>query len=70
MARSFLMLPFLPSLPRTDYEGEQQMEVEALEAILMDEFERVDDTSGLGMPVDKPCYLITISPKVMWCAGF
>ncbi|CAI5537606.1 unnamed protein product [Closterium sp. Naga37s-1] len=46
-----------------DYEGEQQMEVEALEAILMDEFERVDDTSGLGLPADKPCYLITISPK-------
>ncbi|CAI5492098.1 unnamed protein product [Closterium sp. Naga37s-1] len=46
-----------------DYEGEQQMEVEALEAILMDEFERVDDTSGLGMPANKPCYLITISPK-------
>ncbi|CAI5458320.1 unnamed protein product [Closterium sp. Yama58-4] len=47
----------------TDYEGEQQMEVEALEAILMEEFERVEDTSGLGMPADKPCYLITISPQ-------
>lgn len=45
----------------TDFHGEQEMEIEALQAILMDDIEEIEsDSSGLG--TSNRCFQITISP--------
>ncbi|KAL2937674.1 RWD domain-containing protein 1 [Bienertia sinuspersici] len=46
----------------TDYLQEQEMEIEALEAILMDEFREIHSGES-GLNTSKPCYHITISPQ-------
>ena len=45
----------------TDYEGEQEMEVEALQAILMNDIAEIpSEESGLG--TSARCFQITVSP--------
>lgn len=46
----------------TDYLQEQEMEIEALEAILMDEFKEIHSGES-GLSTSKPCYQISISPQ-------
>lgn len=46
----------------TDYLQEQEMEIEALEAILMDEFREIHSGES-GLNTSRPCYQITISPQ-------
>lgn len=46
----------------TDYLQEQEMEIEALQAILMDEFKEIHSGES-GLSTSKPCYQITISPQ-------
>ncbi|KAJ6947569.1 RWD domain-containing protein 1-like [Populus alba x Populus x berolinensis] len=46
----------------TDYGQEQEMEIEALEAILMDEFKEVHSSES-GLNTSKRCFQITISPQ-------
>ncbi|XP_074285765.1 uncharacterized protein LOC141611187 [Silene latifolia] len=46
----------------TDYVQEQEMEIEALEAILMDEFKELHPGES-GLNTSKPCYQITIDPQ-------
>ncbi|KAI3845190.1 hypothetical protein MKX03_024848 [Papaver bracteatum] len=46
----------------TDYAQEQEMEIEALQAILMDEFEEID-ASDSGLNTSNRCFQITISPQ-------
>ncbi|KAL5702636.1 hypothetical protein ACHQM5_027831 [Ranunculus cassubicifolius] len=45
----------------TDYTQEQDMEIEALEAILMDEFEEID-ASDSGISTTNRCFQVTLSP--------
>ncbi|KAF5180260.1 Rwd domain-containing protein [Thalictrum thalictroides] len=45
----------------TDYTQEQDMEIEALEAILMDEFQEIDPSES-GISTTKRCFQITLSP--------
>ncbi|OVA11752.1 RWD domain [Macleaya cordata] len=46
----------------TDYAQEQEMEIEALQAILMDEFEEID-ASDSGLNTSNRCFQITLSPQ-------
>ncbi|XP_021732773.1 RWD domain-containing protein 1-like [Chenopodium quinoa] len=46
----------------TDYLQEQEMEIEALEAILMDEFKEIHSGES-GLNTSNKCYCITISPQ-------
>lgn len=46
----------------TDYLQEQEMEIEALEAILMDEFKEIHSGES-GLNTSSKCYQITISPQ-------
>ncbi|KAK3287202.1 hypothetical protein CYMTET_5275 [Cymbomonas tetramitiformis] len=47
-----------------DYAEEQQEEIDALEAILMDEFKEIDDPLGSdGIGVESRTFTITIAPK-------
>ncbi|CAN1168637.1 RWD domain-containing protein 1 [Linum perenne] len=46
----------------TDYEQEQEMEIEALEAILMDEFKEIRSSES-GLNTSARCFQITISPQ-------
>ncbi|KAI4331265.1 hypothetical protein MLD38_029466 [Melastoma candidum] len=46
----------------TDYEAEQEMEIEALEAILMDEFKEIHSSES-GLDTSNKCYQITVSPQ-------
>ncbi|KAF9606759.1 hypothetical protein IFM89_028135 [Coptis chinensis] len=45
----------------TDYAQEQEMEIEALEAILMDEFTEIDSNES-GLSTTSRCFQITLSP--------
>ncbi|XP_050382040.1 uncharacterized protein LOC126798980 [Argentina anserina] len=45
----------------TDYEQEQEMEIEALEAILMDDFKEIH-SGETGLNATKRCFQITLSP--------
>ncbi|PRQ51260.1 putative ubiquitin-conjugating enzyme/RWD [Rosa chinensis] len=45
----------------TDYEQEQEMEIEALEAILMDDFKEIHSGES-GLNATKRCFQITLSP--------
>ncbi|XP_039005839.1 RWD domain-containing protein 1-like [Hibiscus syriacus] len=47
----------------TDHAQEQEMEIEALEAILMDEFKEIHSTES-GLSISNRCFQITISPQV------
>mmetsp|Transcript_1962 Transcript_1962/g.3967 ORF Transcript_1962/g.3967 Transcript_1962/m.3967 type:complete len:275 (-) Transcript_1962:392-1216(-) len=47
----------------TDYAMEQEMEIEALEAIMMEDFKEVDGQGPDGLDVDTRCFLITVAPK-------
>jgi len=47
----------------TDYAGEQEMELEALEAILMDDMKEVDGSGPDGCNTEARCFSITIAPK-------
>ena len=52
----------------TDYASEQAMEVEALQAILAEDFEEIDATAapdGLlsGPGAVGPAYMLTVAPK-------
>ncbi|EPS71365.1 hypothetical protein M569_03392, partial [Genlisea aurea] len=46
----------------SDYEQEQDMEIEALEAILMDDIKEIHSAES-GLNTSKRCFLITISPQ-------
>ncbi|WMV22408.1 hypothetical protein MTR67_015793 [Solanum verrucosum] len=46
----------------TDYVQEQEMEIEALEAILMDEFKEIHSSES-GLNTSNRCFQITISPQ-------
>ncbi|KAF5745192.1 RWD domain-containing protein 1 [Tripterygium wilfordii] len=46
----------------TDYAQEQAMEIEALEAILMDDFKEIHSGES-GLNTSKPCFQITLSPQ-------
>ncbi|KAI3684208.1 hypothetical protein L6452_33429 [Arctium lappa] len=46
----------------TDHVQEQEMEIEALEAILMDEFEEIHPSES-GLNTSNKCYQITLSPQ-------
>ncbi|KAK4747226.1 hypothetical protein SAY87_026263 [Trapa incisa] len=46
----------------TDYAGEQEMEIEALQAILMDDFKEIHSSES-GLNTSSPCFQITISPQ-------
>ncbi|KAL1810572.1 uncharacterized protein LOC108193845 [Daucus carota subsp. sativus] len=46
----------------TDYLQEQEMEIEALEAILMDEFKEIHPSES-GLNTSSRCFQITISPE-------
>lgn len=46
----------------TDYLQEQEMEIEALKAILMDDFKEIHSGES-GLSSSKPCYHITVSPQ-------
>lgn len=46
----------------TDYKQEQEMEIEALQAILMDDITELDSAES-GLKTNFPCFQITISPK-------
>ncbi|KAL9247410.1 hypothetical protein vseg_020845 [Gypsophila vaccaria] len=46
----------------TDYVQEQEMEIEALEAILMDEFKEIHSGES-GLNTSKPCYQIILTPQ-------
>ncbi|OAY53121.1 RWD domain-containing protein 1 [Manihot esculenta] len=46
----------------TDYGQEQEMEIEALEAILMDEFKEIHSSES-GLDTSNRCFQITISPQ-------
>ncbi|KAJ0986484.1 hypothetical protein J5N97_004840 [Dioscorea zingiberensis] len=46
----------------TDYAQEQEMEIEALQAILMDEFEEID-CSESGLATTNRCFRIILSPQ-------
>ncbi|KAJ9559553.1 hypothetical protein OSB04_004713 [Centaurea solstitialis] len=46
----------------TDHVQEQEMEIEALEAILMDEFEEIHPSES-GLNTSKRCFQITLSPQ-------
>lgn len=46
-----------------DYVGEQEMEMEALEAILMDDMKEVDGSGPDGCNTEARCFSITIAPK-------
>uniref|UniRef100_A0A7C8YNJ0 RWD domain-containing protein n=1 Tax=Opuntia streptacantha TaxID=393608 RepID=A0A7C8YNJ0_OPUST len=46
----------------TDYLQEQEMEIEALQAILMDDFKEIHSGES-GLNTSKPCYHITVSPQ-------
>ncbi|KAI4325333.1 hypothetical protein MLD38_030743 [Melastoma candidum] len=46
----------------TDYAAEQEMELEALEAILMDEFKEIHSSES-GLDTSNKCYQITVSPQ-------
>ncbi|KAL7100056.1 hypothetical protein ABFS83_09G109000 [Erythranthe nasuta] len=46
----------------TDYKQEQDMEIEALEAILMDEFKEIHSSES-GINTSNRCFMITISPE-------
>lgn len=45
----------------TDYTQEQEMELEALEAILMDEFKEIDPSES-GISTSNRCFQVTLSP--------
>ncbi|CAI0392028.1 unnamed protein product [Linum tenue] len=47
----------------TDYAQEQEMEIEALEAILMDEFKEIHSSES-GLNTSSRCFQITITPQV------
>ncbi|KAK4361847.1 hypothetical protein RND71_017088 [Anisodus tanguticus] len=46
----------------TDYAQEQEMEIEALEAILMDEFKEIHSSES-GLNTSNRCFQITITPQ-------
>ncbi|KAJ3671192.1 hypothetical protein LUZ60_008618 [Juncus effusus] len=46
----------------TDHAQEQEMEIEALEAILMDEFQEIDSSES-GLKTSNRCFQILISPQ-------
>ncbi|KAJ4797169.1 RWD domain-containing protein 1 [Rhynchospora pubera] len=46
----------------TDYVQEQEMEIEALEAILMDEFREIDSSES-GLTTSNRCFQIVLSPQ-------
>ncbi|KAL2493181.1 Ubiquitin-conjugating enzyme family protein [Abeliophyllum distichum] len=46
----------------TDYKQEQEMEIEALEAILMDEFKEIHSSES-GLSTSNRCFQITLSPQ-------
>jgi hypothetical protein len=46
----------------TDYVQEQEMEIEALEAILMDEFKEIHSSES-GLSTSKRCFQITVTPE-------
>ncbi|XP_047334542.1 RWD domain-containing protein 1 [Impatiens glandulifera] len=46
----------------TDYAQEQEMEIEALEAILMDEFKEIHPSES-GLNTSNRCFQITLSPQ-------
>ncbi|XP_044495096.1 RWD domain-containing protein 1-like [Mangifera indica] len=46
----------------TDYAQEQEMEIEALEAILMDEFKEIHSAES-GLNTSNRCFQITLSPQ-------
>ncbi|XP_031389230.1 RWD domain-containing protein 1 [Punica granatum] len=46
----------------TDYAAEQEMEIEALRAILMDDFKDIHSSES-GLNTSSPCFQITISPQ-------
>lgn len=46
----------------TDYKQEQEMEIEALQAILMDDIKELDP-SEYGLKTTFPCFQITVLPK-------
>ncbi|KAL5579396.1 hypothetical protein UlMin_011838 [Ulmus minor] len=46
----------------TDYEQEQEMEIEALEAILMDDFKEIHSGES-GLNTSKRCFQIKVSPQ-------
>eukprot|EP00959_Pyramimonas_sp_CCMP1952_P276759 5785175-Pyramimonas_sp.AAC.2 len=62
-ARPNLLTELTGRVGGTDYAMEQEMEIEALEAILMDEFKEVDGQGSDGLDVDTRCFMITIAPK-------
>lgn len=47
-----------------DYQGEQEMELEALQAILMDDLQELDDGVPQGWDPPGPVYRILLSPKL------
>ncbi|WJZ94410.1 hypothetical protein VitviT2T_013274 [Vitis vinifera] len=46
----------------TDYVQEQEMEIEALQAILMDDFKEIDPSES-GLNTSNRCFQITLSPQ-------
>lgn len=52
----------ISAVGESNYVQEQEMEIEALQAILMDDIEELDRTA-CGLKTDSPCFQITISPK-------
>ncbi|KAG9455571.1 hypothetical protein H6P81_000079 [Aristolochia fimbriata] len=46
----------------TDYAQEQEMEIEALEAILMDDIKEIDSAES-GLSTNNRCFQITLSPQ-------
>ncbi|KAJ0595198.1 putative RWD domain-containing protein [Helianthus annuus] len=46
----------------TDHLQEQEMEIEALEAILMDEFQEIHPSES-GLNTSNRCFQITLSPQ-------
>ena len=54
----------------TDYAAEQAMELEALEAILMDQFcGPLDGPRPAGWPADAPAYRVVVTPSCDEDAG-
>ncbi|MED6162105.1 hypothetical protein PIB30_067203 [Stylosanthes scabra] len=50
----------------TDYTQEQEMEIEALEAILMDEFKEIHSGES-GLSTSSRCFQITVSAQLIYC---
>ncbi|CAL9145038.1 unnamed protein product, partial [Musa hybrid cultivar] len=54
--------PRLAPPSATDYAQEQEMEIEALQAILMDDIEEIDSSES-GLSTQNRCFLISLTPQ-------